>query len=78
LAVDANFFDLYWSTGEGSDKAGCYAVQGFAAAFIQSIEGSYSGIMGLPLFETCRLLEQWRIAYWPQRQTPPPSSSETQ
>ncbi len=48
----------YWATGEPADKAGGYAVQGLAAAFIERIEGSYSGIMGLPLFETLQLLEQ--------------------
>jgi septum formation protein len=48
--------DWYWSTGEPSDKAGGYAVQGRAAAFIRHIAGSYSGIMGLPLFETWELL----------------------
>ena len=46
----------YWDTGEGADKAGCYAVQGLAAKFIEHIAGSYSGIMGLPLFETAQLL----------------------
>lgn len=46
----------YWATGEPTDKAGAYAVQGLAAAFIERIEGSYSGIMGLPLFETMQLL----------------------
>lgn len=46
----------YWDTGEPADKAGGYAVQGLAAAFIERIEGSYSGIMGLPLFETMQLL----------------------
>ncbi len=46
----------YWDTGEPQDKAGAYAVQGLAAAFIERIEGSYSGIMGLPLFETADLL----------------------
>jgi septum formation protein len=46
----------YWDTGEGRDKAGCYAVQGLAAQYIETIEGSYSGIMGLPLFETANLL----------------------
>ena len=46
----------YWETGEPQDKAGAYAVQGLAAAFIERIEGSYSGIMGLPLFETVDLL----------------------
>ena len=48
----------YWDTGEGADKAGCYAVQGLAAEFIEHITGSYSGIMGLPLFETAQLLER--------------------
>jgi septum formation protein len=46
----------YWSTGEPVGKAGGYAVQGRAAAFITRIEGSYSGIMGLPLAETAELL----------------------
>jgi len=48
----------YWHTGEPQDKAGAYAIQGLAASFIQQIEGSYSGIMGLPLFETVKLLKQ--------------------
>lgn len=46
----------YVATGESTDKAGGYAVQGRAAAFIMRIEGSYSGIMGLPLAETAELL----------------------
>lgn len=46
----------YWHTGEPADKAGSYAVQGLASIFIQSIQGSFSGIMGLPLFETAQLL----------------------
>jgi septum formation protein len=48
--------DWYWHTGEPADKAGGYAVQGRAAIFISHIAGSYSGIMGLPLFETWELL----------------------
>ena len=47
----------YVATREPQDKAGGYAVQGYAAAFISRIEGSYSGVMGLPLFETARLLK---------------------
>ena len=50
----------YWDTSEGVDKAGCYAVQGLAAEFIEHIAGSYSGIMGLPLFETAVLLRAAR------------------
>jgi len=46
----------YAASGEPMGKAGAYAVQGRAAAFIARIEGSYSGIMGLPLFETAQLL----------------------
>jgi len=46
----------YAATGEPTDKAGAYAIQGRAAAFVQRIEGSYSGIMGLPLAETAELL----------------------
>jgi septum formation protein len=50
--------DWYISTGEGNDKAGGYAVQGLSAMFIDSINGSYSGIMGLPVRETYQLLLQ--------------------
>ena len=46
----------YWETGEPCDKAGGYAIQGLAAMFICAISGSYSGIMGLPLYETSELL----------------------
>ena len=48
--------DWYWDTGEPADKAGGYAVQGRAAVFIRHIAGSYSGVMGLPLYETWELL----------------------
>ena len=47
----------YILTNEPLDKAGAYAIQGCAAAFIQHLEGSYSGVMGLPLFETAELLQ---------------------
>jgi len=52
----------YVASGEGRDKAGAYAVQGLAAAFITRIEGSYSGIMGLPLAETAELLRSYGIS----------------
>jgi len=48
--------EAYVASGEPMGKAGSYAVQGMAAAFIARIDGSYSGIMGLPLFETARAL----------------------
>jgi septum formation protein len=50
--------DAYCATSEPYDKAGGYAIQGIAALFVQNINGSYSGIMGLPLFETAQLLQQ--------------------
>ena len=46
----------YWATGEPVDKAGGYAIQGRAAVFVEALSGSYSGVMGLPLFETAGLL----------------------
>lgn len=55
-ALSSEEIRRYVATGESSDKAGAYAVQGRAAAFITRIEGSYSGIMGLPLAETAELL----------------------
>jgi len=51
----------YAMTGEPLDKAGAYAIQGHAAAFIEKIEGSYSGVMGLPLYETAELLAVFGI-----------------
>jgi len=49
--------DLYLASGEWRDKAGAYAIQGLAAKFIRAINGSYSNVVGLPLFETSQLLE---------------------
>ena len=46
----------YWQSGEPQDKAGAYAVQGLGGAFVERIEGSYSGVVGLPVFETVALL----------------------
>jgi septum formation protein len=54
----------YWRTGEPADKAGGYAVQGLGAVFIERLTGSYSGVMGLPLFETAQLLAAAGIGYW--------------
>lgn len=53
------------TSGEAFDKAGAYAIQGLAAAFIIEIFGSYSGVMGLPLFETTQLLEEFGIEIFP-------------
>ena len=51
----------YVATGEADDKAGSYAIQGIAAQFIENINGSFSGVMGLPIFETVQLLKQCGI-----------------
>jgi len=51
----------YWRSGEPCDKAGGYAIQGLAAAFIERLDGSYSGVMGLPLYETAGLLDDFGI-----------------
>jgi septum formation protein len=53
--------EYYVSTGEPGDKAGAYAIQGRAAAFITRIEGSFSGVMGLPLAETAQILARFGL-----------------
>ena len=50
--------DSYLASGEADDKAGAYAIQGIAAQFVKNINGSFSGVMGLPLYETVELLKQ--------------------
>jgi septum formation protein len=54
----------YWHTGEPVDKAGGYAIQGLAAVFVASVQGSYSAVVGLPLYETAALLRQQGVALW--------------
>jgi septum formation protein len=56
--LDAEEIESYIATGEPFGKAGGYAIQGFASIFIQRIEGSYTGVMGLPLYETSILLSE--------------------
>ena len=55
--------ERYWETGEPVDKAGSYAIQGRAAVFVEELHGSYTGVVGLPLLETCGLLENYRQNY---------------
>jgi len=62
--LDAAEMTRYWASGEPGDKAGGYAIQGFAAVFIERLEGSYSGVMGLPLFETAALLDGAGVPRW--------------
>lgn len=63
-AIDPGEARAYWETGEASDKAGAYAIQGYAAIFISDLQGSYSGVMGLPLFETAALLKAAGVTCW--------------
>lgn len=62
-ALSQKDLQAYVRSGEPMGKAGAYAVQGRAATFIERIEGSYSGIMGLPLFETAQLLRELRVKF---------------
>jgi len=63
-AISAAEAHDYWDTGEPHDKAGGYAIQGGAAVFVADLRGSYSGVMGLPLFETAELLEEAGVPHW--------------
>ena len=56
--------ECYWRTGEPADKAGGYGIQGRGALFVQSIEGSYSSVVGLPLKETAELLVGYKVDVW--------------
>ena len=59
----------YWNTGEPADKAGGYGIQGFGAVFVESLQGSYSGVVGLPLYETANLLKHARVRLWQMPET---------
>lgn len=54
----------YWDSGEPQGKAGSYAIQGLGAVFVSEVSGSYTGVMGLPLFETAELLRYHGIRVW--------------
>ena len=55
-AITEAEISAYWQTSEPCDKAGAYAIQGLGAVFIERLEGSFSGVMGLPIYETAKLL----------------------
>ena len=61
--LDPDWIAAYCDTGDSMDKAGAYGVQGLAAEKICRIEGSFSGVMGLPLYETCQLLRQAEVLF---------------
>lgn len=56
--------DAYWESGEPQGKAGAYAIQGLAAIFVANIQGSYSGVVGLPISETAQLLNEFDVPVW--------------
>ena len=58
----------YWNTGESRDKAGGYAIQGYGAVFVSALRGSYSGVMGLPLYETAQMLRSAGVPCWLEKQ----------
>jgi septum formation protein len=62
-ALSAQECAHYWDSGEPADKAGAYAIQGKGAIYVESLAGSYSGVMGLPLLETAQLLSEAGIRW---------------
>lgn len=64
VPIDRALAEAYWATGEGSDKAGSYGIQGIGGILAESITGSYSAVVGLPLSETERLLGGLGIDTW--------------
>ena len=54
----------YWASGEPQGKAGAYAIQGLGAVFVSNVSGSYTGVMGLPLFETAAMLRTHGVPVW--------------
>ena len=65
----------YLATGEPADKAGSYAIQGFAAAFVTRLEGSWSAVVGLPVHETVELLARAGVPYLPPSRDPSPAGA---
>lgn len=63
-AISAEESAAYWDSGEPRDKAGAYAIQGLGAVFVEELHGSYSGVVGLPLFETAALLAAAGVPMW--------------
>ncbi|MEM8628073.1 MAG: Maf family protein [Pseudomonadota bacterium] len=58
MPIDAAAAAAYWASGESADKAGAYGIQGLGGRFVAHLEGSYSAVMGLPVFETANLLAE--------------------
>jgi len=62
--LTAAMIDAYWQTGEPCDKAGSYGIQGYGAVFVEKLEGSYSGVMGLPIEKLVPMLNEFAVPYW--------------
>lgn len=60
-ALTPQEIDNYWQTGEPQDKAGAYGIQGLGGQFVKQIRGSYSAVVGLPLYETAKLLAEFGL-----------------
>lgn len=60
-ALSTQEITRYWQTGEPQDKAGAYGIQGIAGQFVKQIRGSYSSVVGLPLYETAQLLSSFGV-----------------
>lgn len=63
-AISADEAQAYWASGEPCDKAGSYGIQGLGAVFVESLTGSYSAVVGLPLCETAEILRRFGIPCW--------------
>lgn len=62
--LGAEQMQAYWASGEPQGKAGAYAIQGLGAVFVSHISGSYTGVMGLPLYETAEMLRAAGVPVW--------------
>lgn len=63
-ALSDELIARYWQTGEPRDKAGGYGIQGLGAVFVESIAGSYSGVVGLPIEVLAPMLDEFGVGYW--------------
>lgn len=63
-AITEQEAEAYWLTGEPVDKAGGYGIQGLGGVFVEAIEGSYTSVVGLPVFETQQLLREFGVPVW--------------
>ncbi len=68
--LDEREIEAYWSGGEPADKAGAYAIQGQGGVFVREIRGSYTGVVGLPLFETMQALARFGVGISAMKSSP--------